>query len=209
MSPGDAGISAVLSSETHTPLTEEVVLDLAAVLDGLVGEHFEIIMADGPSDRLNGLRARYPNLPLRTLEADDGDPAAAIGGARYDLILIVAIDGGFDVRELNHFLEAVEQGADLVIGYRPHTVRRFAWYVLGHLLFGKTARDVDCPFKLFRRSVWQLTRMEPRGVDRWFGTRLVVRARRLGLRVAELPVKQTQRARGLSPHRTGATVSQP
>jgi hypothetical protein len=198
MSPDDPGISAVLSSHVQTPLTEEALLDLAAVLDGLVGETFEIIVADGPSDMLDSLLVRFPNLPLRILESPDHDPAAGIATATYDLILHVSADGTFDVRELNHFLEAVEHGAELAIGYRAHTVKRFAWYVLGYLLFGRTARDVDCPFKLFRRAVWQRTGMAPRGVDRWFSTRLIVRARRLGFRVAELPVKQVQRARDRS-----------
>jgi hypothetical protein len=196
MFPCARGISAVLSSHVRQPLTEDVVLDLAAVLDGLVGDNFEIIVADGPSDSLDSLLVRFPHLPLRILEARDRDPAAGIGRAAYDLILLVSPDYAFDVRELNHFLDAVEHGADLAIGYRAHNMRRFAWYVLGHLLFGKTARDVDCPFKLFRRRVWQRTGMQPRGVDRWFSTRLVVRARRLGFRVAELPVKQVQRTRG-------------
>jgi hypothetical protein len=196
MYPGVRGISAVLSSHVRQPLTEEVVLDLAAVLDGLVGDDFEIIVADGPSDSLDSLLVRFPHLPLRILEARDRDPAAGIGMAAYDLILLVSPDYAFDVRELNHFLEAVEHGADLAIGYRAYNFKRFAWYALGHLLFGKTARDVDCPFKLFRRCVWQRTGMQPRGADRWFSTRLVVRARRLGFRVAELPVKQVQRTRG-------------
>jgi hypothetical protein len=196
MFPGDPGISAVLSSHVQRPPTEEVVLELAAVLDGLVGDNFEIIVVDGPSDSLDGLRIRFPHLPLRILEARDDDPAAGIGCAAYDLVLLVSADYAFDLRELNHFLEAVEQGADLAIGYRSRNLARFAWYALGHLLFGKTARDVDCPFKLFRQCVWQRTGMHPRGADRWFSTRLVVRARRLGFRVTELPVKQVQRARG-------------
>jgi hypothetical protein len=196
MFPGVRGISAVLSSHVRLPLTEDVVLDLAAVLDGLVGEDFEIIVADGPSDSVDHLLARFPHLPLRILDARDRDPAAGIGNAAYNLILLVSPDYAFDVRDLNHFLEAVENGADLAIGYRAHNFKRFAWYLLGHLLFGKTARDVDCPFKLFRRCVWRRTGLQPRGIDRWFSTRLIVRARRLGFRVAELPVKQIPRTRG-------------
>ena len=64
-----------------------------------------------------------------------------------------------------------------------------------YVLFGKTARDVDCPLKLFRRDVWERTAIEPRGADRWFSTRLVVRARRLGFGVAELPVRRRKRPR--------------
>jgi hypothetical protein len=176
------GISAVLT----VPLREELVLDLVAVLDGLVGGNFEILIAGRDARTLEAVQARYPALPLR---ATSLDLAATISRTERDLVLLTAGTGELDIYALNHFLEAIESGNDLAIGYRPWTLERLAWSAFGHLLFGKTARDVDCPFKLFRRSVWQRTSMEPHGVDRWFSTRLVVRARRLGFRVAELPVR--------------------
>jgi hypothetical protein len=181
MSAAGIGISAVVTA----PLREEAVLDLAAVLDGLVPGEFEILFVDRDVEAVATLQLRMPGLPLRAL---DLDVASAVSRARYDMILLVSGQGELDVCELNHFVDAIDAGADLAIGYRPWSAERFAWSALGHLLFGKTARDVECPFKLFRRSVWQRTSMEPPGADRWFSTRLIVRARRLGFRVAELPV---------------------
>jgi hypothetical protein len=182
MSGAAPGISAVLTA----PLSEDAALDLVAVLDGLVGSNFEILLAGHDAEALDAVRARLPALGLRATSAD---LAATISRTEHDLVLLTSGAGELDVYALNHFLEAIEAGADLAIGYRPRTIGRLAWSAFGHLLFGKTARDVDCPFKLFRRAVWQRTSMEPHGMDRWFSTRLVVRARRLGFRVAELPVQ--------------------
>ena len=193
----DPGISALIVARDDTPVADEVVLDLVAVLDGLVGEHFEIVVIGGAAD--SGLLAGHPNLPLRVLEAD---LRTAVNQANYDLLLVLSADSRLDARELNHFLEAIERGADLAVGYRPFSLARVTWSALGALLFGKTARDVECPFKLFRRTVWDRTEVAASDLDRWFCTRLVVRARRLGFRVAELPINPVsgsiQRSRDLA-----------
>ena len=183
------GISALLVAANGRPLAEEVVLDVAAVLDGLVGTNFEIVVLAATPDPLPLLQERYPNLPLRICEAD---LSTAIETTVYDLVFVLDVASALDVCDLSHFLEAIESGADLAIGYRPRTFERLAWSALGTLLFGKTARDVDCPFKLFRRAVWQGTAMGHSEQDGWFNTRLVVRARRLGFRIAELPVRRAQ-----------------
>ena len=193
----DPGISALIVARDDTPVADEVVLDLVAVLDGLVGENFEIVLIGGATDL--ELLAGYPNLPLRVLEAD---LRSAVNQANYDLLLVLSADSRLDARALNHFLEAIERGADLAVGYRPFSLARMTWSALGALLFGKTARDVECPFKLFRRTVWDRTEVASSDLDRWFCTRLVVRARRLGFRVAELPVNlvsgSIQRSRDLA-----------
>ena len=72
--------------EPHSILTSELRKDF----NRESGDDFEIIVADGPSDRLDSLVVRFPQLPLRILEARDSDPAAGIGRAAYDLILLVS-----------------------------------------------------------------------------------------------------------------------
>jgi hypothetical protein len=156
------------------------VLDLAAVLQGLVSANFEIIVVGESSPRLGealaGLRATAPGLPLRRIEGKsiaDGCDAAI-----YDLVFVCAPDGQFDVRELNHLLEAVEAGADIAIGYRPRRtdrlvrqLQRLGWQI-----------DVDCAFGLFRRSICnELRRYSSSSGLLW-------RVRHLGRPVAEMPV---------------------
>jgi Glycosyl transferase family 2 len=210
------GISAVLAANTTQTELEGAVLDLAAVLDGLVYGNFEIIVVEVTStppvaDLLAELRVRYPTLPLRIQEGKHLglEPALAAGfdAAAYDLLLVIGTHNEFDVRETNHMLEAIEQGADLAIGYRPRRadgmVRRlygWGWNVLVSLLFGKIGRDVDCPFKLFRKVVWQRVDIHPREASPTFNAELLVRARRLGFWVAEVPVSH-RRPREGSPRR--------
>jgi hypothetical protein len=212
------GISAVVFAQPGQAEFDATVLDLAAVLDGLVFDNFEIVVVEAmPSpctaDLIAELRVRFPRLPLRPLGGHYADQAAALsaafGAAAYDLIFVTSADGQYDVRELNHLLEAIEHGADLVIGYRPNRADSFArrldgwgWNLLINLVFGRTARDVNCAFKLFRQNVWQRVDMRSRGTATFY-TELLVRARRLGFRVTEVPVKHRRATDGL----TGAMAS--
>src|SRR3989442_14911124 len=103
------GISAVFASSDGL---DRAVLDLAAVLDGLVPQSFEIIVI-GDAASTSELRARAPRLPVRTIGAEDSaDPV-------YDLVFVAARHGQFGARELNPPLDAVERGPDGPTGYRP------------------------------------------------------------------------------------------
>jgi len=213
------GISAVLVPDAGPAELDGTVLDLAAVLDGLVYGKFEIIVvevagAPAVADTVAELRVRCPGLPVR-LHPDQyvGQAAALAAGldaAAYALILVSGTNAEFDVSETNHLLEAIELGADLAIGYRPRRadglVRRlygWGWNVLVSLLFGKTGRDVDCTFKLFRADVWQRVQVHPREASPTFNTELLVRARRLGFRVAEVPVSHRRPPEGARPRAVG------
>jgi len=198
------GISAIVYAPPGQAEVDVVVLDLAAVLDGLVFDNFEIVVAEAAptqaiADGVAELRVRFPRLPLSRLEGHFPHQAAALSAAfdaaAFDLIFVTSADRQYDVRELNHLLEAIEHSADLAIGYRSKRVDSIArrldgwgWNLLVNLVFGHTARDVDCAFKLFRQSVWQQANMCSRGMATFYAE-LVVRARRLGFRVVEVPVR--------------------
>ena len=202
---GQPAISAILPVHNRHAFVEETILDATAVLDGLVGDAFEIVVVDDASTDatpavLADLRRRRPNLPVRVVRhtSSRGIAAAMLSGfetAQSELIVTMPVDGQFDMRELNRLLDALDDGTDLVIGYRHErsdsVLRRLSsWTYNGavNLLFGHTARDVGCGFKLFRRSVWQAVRTDLRSEN--FNTELVVRARRYGFSVREVPVRQ-------------------
>lgn len=165
-------------------LLDSTVLELAAVLGGLVGDNFEILVVDGglPATReaTAALRANAPGLPLRVV--DGNSIAAGCEAAECDLIFVSAADGQYDVRELNRLLDAIEDGADIAAGYRPRAtdglfrqLQRWGWRV-----------NVDCAFQLIRSGVWQHLAREERNAS---CAELLSRLRRLGYRVAEVPVR--------------------
>jgi len=203
-------ISVVLPAYNEEAIIERTVHHVADVLRRQASD-FEIIVSnDGSRDNtagvLSGLQAREPDLHLRvvTHERNRGYGAALVSGfdaARKDVVFLTDGDKQFDVTELGDFLLAMDAQTDLVIGWRRkradplmRKLNALGWKLLVNLLFGYTARDVDCAFKLFRRHVWQSMTVQSHGAA--FSAEFLIKARRLGFNVKELPVSHFPRTAG-------------
>jgi hypothetical protein len=116
-------------------------------------------------------------------------------------------DGQFDPAELPAFVDDVSR-ADFILGYRveradpPHR-RAFAkvWALMMRLLLGVSARDVDCAFKLMRRSYLAAMPLEAGGA--FLSAEMLAKAGRLGARFSERPVKHLPRRGG---RQTGGSI---
>src|ERR687886_455594 len=208
--PTSFSISAVLPAYNEAAIIERTVRHVASVLGGLTTDFEVIVTNDGSRDAtgriLADLQARAPELHLRvvTHERNRGYGAAVASGfdaATKDLIFLTDGDKQFDVSELRGFLPEMDTQTDLVIGWRRNRadppmrkLNAFGWKMLVNLLFGYTARDVDCAFKLFRRRVWESMTVHARGAT--FSAEFLVKARRLGFQVKELPVRHFPRTAG-------------
>jgi glycosyltransferase involved in cell wall biosynthesis len=204
------GISAVLPAFNEEAIIERTVKHVAGVLGRLTSDYEVIVTNDGSRDRtaavLTALQEREPELNLRvvTHSVNQGYGAALASGfdaARKELIFLTDGDKQFDVSELGQFLPAMDAQTDLVIGWRRNRadppMRKLnarGWKMLVNTLFGYTARDVDCAFKLFRRRVWESMTVHARGAT--FSAEFLIKARRLGFRVTELPVSHFPRTAG-------------
>ena len=208
--PTSFSISAVLPAYNEAAIIERTVRHVASVLGGLTTDFEVIVTNDGSRDAtgqiLADLRARAPELHLRvvTHERNRGYGAALASGfdaARKDLIFLTDGDKQFDVTELSSFIPAMDAQTDMVIGWRKkradplmRKLNALGWKTLVNGLFGYTARDVDCAFKLFRRRVWESMTVHARGAT--FSAEFLIKARRLGFRVKELPVGHFPRTAG-------------
>src|SRR6266851_952364 len=203
-------ISAVLPAYNEEAIIERTVRHVADVLGGLANDFEVIVTNDGSRDNtgtvLANLQAREPDLHLLvvTHERNRGYGAALASGfdaAYKDLVFLTDGDKQFDVTELREFLPAMDGQTDLVIGWRRNRAdpplrkaNALGWKLLINLLFGYTARDVDCAFKLFRRRVWQSMTVNSRGAT--FSAEFMIKARRLGFHVKERPVSHFPRTAG-------------
>jgi glycosyltransferase involved in cell wall biosynthesis len=203
-------ISAVLPAYNEEAIIERTVRHVASVLAELTSDSEVIVTNDGSRDRtgaiLAELQEREPalNLHVVTHPTNYGYGAALASGfdaAHKDLIFMTDGDKQFDVTELSHFLPEMDPRTDLVIGWRRNRADPFmrklnalGWKTLVNLLFGYTARDVDCAFKLFRRGVWESMTVHARGAT--FSAEFLIKARRLGFHVKEFPVSHLPRTAG-------------
>lgn len=208
------GISVVLPAYNEEANIAAAVREAVAVVGRLADDYEVIVVDDGSRDRtaeiVQALAAENPRVRLvrhPTNRGYGGALASGFAAARLDLVFFTDSDRQFVMAELERLLAALD-GADLVIGYRAPRrdpfIRRlngFGWNLLINTLFGYTARDVDCAFKLFRRSVLERVVVESRGAT--FSAEFLVRARGLGYRIREVPVTHRPRQAGRA---TGARL---
>jgi glycosyltransferase involved in cell wall biosynthesis len=178
-----------------------------AKVEPLVDDLEIVVVNDGSSDNTGDIVRQIskedPRVRLVNHPVNQGYGAAvrdAVWAASKELIVFTDSDLQFDLSELERFLPRLKE-ADLVIGYRHARSdpwhRRFfghGWSWLVNLLFGYTARDIDCAFKLFKRRVIETIQVESGGA--MFSAEFLVRAKLAGFKIVEEPVNHYPRVAG-------------
>ncbi len=173
-------------------------------------QDFEIVVAnDGSRDRtgavLEEMARQYPELRPVHHAVNRGYGAAvytALSHATKEVIFFTDSDRQFVLEEIDRLLPHLAE-ADLVVGYRAprrdpflRVLFGWGWSALVTLLFGYTARDIDCAFKLFRREVFETVGPTIRSRGATFSAEWLVRAKRAGFRIVEVPVSHLPRRAG-------------
>lgn len=176
---------------------------------------FEVVVVnDGSRDRTGEIVAAMAAKDCRVRQVQHprnlGYGAALFSGftaAQKEWIFLTDADRQFDLSEITRFLPHIDS-ADLIIGYRaprrdPFHRRLYGWgwNFLITLLFGPTARDVDCAFKLFKREILDHITILSRGAT--LSAEFLVRAKRAGYKFVQVPVSHLPRRAGKP---TGARI---
>jgi glycosyltransferase involved in cell wall biosynthesis len=187
-----------------------MVLTALMTLRELADDYEVIVVNDGSVDYtaqvLAELAARYPELRVIQHEQNQGYGGALRTGfasATKDLIFYTDGDAQYDPREMTLLYKVWGDGVDLVNGYKIsrsdplHRIvigRIYHWTV--KLAFGLRLRDVDCDFRLMRRSIFDTVHLESdSGV---ICVELMKKVQDAGFRIAEVPVHHYHRAYGKS-----------
>jgi len=174
-------------------------------------ESYEILVVDdGSTDRsreiLRALAPKYSRLRLIFHEENVGYGGALRSGfsaAKGHWVFYTDGDFQYDVDELRLLWEKVNPDVEVVQGYK--IMRHDPWYriliglVYQHfiqLIFGLKIKDVDCDFRLIRRSA--LDRFELREDTGCICVELVKKLQETGARFAEVGVRHMFRAYGHS-----------
>ncbi|MDP3988167.1 MAG: glycosyltransferase family 2 protein [Candidatus Levybacteria bacterium] len=172
-------------------------------------KQWEIIMVDdGSSDKTlevcRRLAKEDSHLKVITHKPNRGYGAALKEGfenAKYNLVVFNDGDGQFDFSELSRFLEKINEN-DMVIGYRKTRLDHPLRHVLMNLLkiwdfifFRFYFRDIDCGFKLFKKSA--LKKMFPfKSEGAMITTEILAKANKAKLKIAEVEVTHLSRKFG-------------
>jgi hypothetical protein len=209
--------AAPLVSAIIPCLNEEATLEIcirkamaAFARRGIVGE---VVVGDnGSADRsveiAEDLGARVVHQPIKGYGAAISAAAAAARG-RY--LIMADADDSYDWGELDGFIDALEAGADLVMGDRfaggiqagamPPLHRYLGNPVLSAVarwLHRSPIRDFHCGMRGFTREAF--ARMGARSPGMEFASEMVINAHRAGLDIREVPIKLYPDKRGRPPH---------
>jgi glycosyltransferase involved in cell wall biosynthesis len=185
-------IRAVKTASELTPDFEIIVVD-----DG---------SADGTAEIADELARTYPQ--VRTVHhPTNRDYGAALRTgfrtATKDLIFYTDGDAQYDPAELSALWAQLTPDADMVNGYKISRADPLHRIVIGRiyhhivsLLFGLKVRDVDCDFRLMRRTIFdRINLVKTSGI---ICVEMMKKIQDGGFRIVEVPVHHYHRAFGKS-----------
>ncbi len=211
-----SSLSIVLPAYNEEENAQDAVERVSAVAQQLDMDYEILLVNDGSADRTGEigreLEERIPHFRLVEHYPNRGYGGALKAGfeaATKELIAFVPADNQFDFGEVTRLLDRLRQeNADIVSGYRAnrqdHFIRKlnaFGWNTLVRLLFGYLCRDIDCGFKLFRRTILDYVPITSDGA--MIDTEFLAGAKARGFRIAEVPVTHLPRLAGEA---TGANL---
>jgi glycosyltransferase involved in cell wall biosynthesis len=172
---------------------------------------FEVLVindgsSDGTAEIADELARLYPQVRVVHHGQNRGYGGALRSGfasATKDLIFYTDGDAQYDPREMAALWDKMGNGVDLVNGYKISRSDPLHRIVIGRLyhhfvkrLFGLKVRDVDCDFRLMRRSIFEHVRLEKSsGV---ICLEMMKKITDAGFGIVEVPVHHYHRAYGKS-----------
>jgi glycosyltransferase involved in cell wall biosynthesis len=208
--PADGNsISAFFPAYNDWATIASQVLLVSRTLRELCDDWEVIVVDDGSQDHtaavLKEVSALAPNVRVVTHPRNRGYGGALRSGfeaATKDWVFYTDGDAQYDVTELRLLWEA-RRGADMVNGYkisRSDPLHRIVvgklYHQLVRLAFWLESRDVDCDFRLVRRSLFD--RIELTRDTGLICVELVTKVEKSGGRVAYVPVHHYHRLHGRS-----------
>ena len=185
-------IAAVQTASRLTPDFEVLVIN-----DG---------SADPTPELADELARLYPQVRVIHHPSNRGYGGALRSGfaeATRELVFYTDGDAQYDPREMALLWDRFDEDVDLVNGYKISRSDPLHRVVIGRvyhhavkLLFGLRVRDVDCDFRMMRRSIFDRVRLEKSsGV---ICLEMMKKIQDAGFRIAEVPVHRYHRAHGKS-----------
>lgn len=208
--------SIVVPFYNEEQLIDELYRRLVAVMNRL-GRNYEMIFVndgstDGTEAVLEGLAAKDERIAVVELRRNFGQtPSLAAGFDHARGEIIIAMDGDLQhsPEDIPALLAPLEQGYDLVSGWRKERVGNFLTRRLPSRianramkwLIGVDIHDFGTTFKVYRRDLLQHIRLY--GELHRFIPAL---ASAIGARICEVPIENTHRATGKSHYGLGRVV---
>lgn len=220
MAPGDevkklSSISVFFpcfNEEKNIPFFVQEALEVLPTL----AKKFEIIIvndgsADGTKRVARALTKQHSEIKVVSHPQNRGYGASLQSGfahAQYDWVFFTDGDLQFDLSEMRLLVKHAEK-YEAIIGYRKSRAEGFSrwrnaylYKVFVDLLFRLHVRDIDCAFKLFRRSTLQQITLESNGA--FISAEMLYKLKKQKIKFKQVPVNHYPRQFGKP---TGSNLS--
>ncbi len=204
----DKQLSIIVPVYNEESVLREFSDRLMPVLEGL-GTAYEVVFVndgstDGSAEVLAGLAAQSPRVKVINFRRNHGQTSAMMAGldhSRGDVIVPIDADLQNDPQDIPRLLERLDEGYDLVSGWRKdrkddRLTRNFPSWLANKLISkisGVKLHDYGCTLKAYRRDILEDVRLY--GEMHRF---LPIFASWAGARTTELPVTHHARKQGQS-----------
>jgi glycosyltransferase involved in cell wall biosynthesis len=204
------GLSVFFPAYNDSGTIASMVVSALLTARALTPDHEVIVINDGSQDStpriLDELARIYPQVKIVHHQLNRGYGGALRSGferASKEFVFYTDGDAQYDPSEMSLLWQRMDGAVDLVNGYKISRSDPIHRVVIGRvyhhavkLLFGLTVRDVDCDFRLMRRSIFDRVRLtKSSGV---ICLEMMKKITDAGFRIAEVPVHHYHRAYGKS-----------
>ena len=204
------GLSVFFPAYNDSGTIASLVITALRTARALTPDFEVIIVNDGSADATaqiaDELARTYPEVKVVHHPVNRGYGGALQSGfqaATRELVFYTDGDAQYDPAEMTRLWYALDDNVDLINGYKISRSDPLHRIVIGRLyhhtvklLFGLKVRDVDCDFRLLRRSIFDRVTLEKRsGV---ICLEMMKKIQDAGFRIGEVPVHHYHRAFGRS-----------
>ena len=200
-------LSALMPAYNEQEVLPVAMEEAVSALGDICDRWELLIVDDGSTDQTAEILAnwerRVPQVRVVTQEQNSGYSQALIRGfseCRFEAIFYTDADAQFDLHDIVDLYPELAK-VDMVTGYRVGRQDRWIRFVTSGVynrlqgwLLGLRVKDVNCAFKLFRRSFFDQVRLSSDGF--LIDAELYARARAAGLSWAQVGVQHRPRELG-------------
>ena len=205
------GLSVILPAFNEAENINQMVQDCLKYLRKIKDNHEIIIVNDGSKDNTGILAKKiaqkYKNIRIINHKKNKGYGQALASGfkaAKFDYIFFTDSDRQFHLDALDIMYPVAKTGVvDLTIGYRLKRRDKFfrkllswGYNTLVGFLFDLSVKDIDCAFKLFKKTIFEKIKIESAGF--FFNTEILAKAKFFNFNIVEVGVPHFPRTAGKS-----------
>jgi glycosyltransferase involved in cell wall biosynthesis len=208
-------LSVVLPAYNEAKNIEKTVNETFSCLEKRFRDYEIIVVNDGSIDETREIVERLSlsnsSIVLVNHPINLGYGSALRSGfdrSSLDYIFFMDSDGQFDINDIDRFLPYLED-YDVVVGYREkradpfiRSLNTWLYHLFIRFLFSLKIKDMDCAFKMFKRSAY-LTIRPIKSDGALFSAEFLIKLKKRGFTIKEVSVRHFPRRFG---KQTGANI---